>query len=132
MKTLVFYIVNGIRFNTQDFFICQLATYGIDLFGLKFYAPWIMRLIELYSTFDYQPSACNGFVFLPDVDMSYEAIYFNPAKKPLHLHNVEYQSFTQPIEGFHVPNSATPYYPLAGNLSMPHRTNTEATASRIA
>ena len=25
MKTLVFYIINGIRFNTQDFFIRQLA-----------------------------------------------------------------------------------------------------------
>ena len=40
MKTLVFYIVNGSRCNTQDFFIRQLAASGIDLFGLKFYAPW--------------------------------------------------------------------------------------------
>ena len=36
MKTLVFYIINGIRFNTQDFFIRQLAASGIDLFGLNF------------------------------------------------------------------------------------------------
>ena len=57
MKTLVLYIINGIRFNTQDFFIRQLATSGIDLFGLKFYAPWVMRLIKLHSTIDYQPSA---------------------------------------------------------------------------
>ena len=32
MKTLVFYVVNGIRFNTQDFFIRQLAASWIDLF----------------------------------------------------------------------------------------------------
>ena len=47
MKTVVFYIVNGIRFNTRDFFIRQLVASGIDLFGLKFYAPWVMRLIRL-------------------------------------------------------------------------------------
>ena len=35
MKTLVFYIVNGIRFNSQDFFIKQLAAFGIDLFGVS-------------------------------------------------------------------------------------------------
>src|SRR5215216_1047534 len=29
MKTLVFYIVNGIRFNTQDFFIRQPAASGL-------------------------------------------------------------------------------------------------------
>ncbi|XP_020146713.1 protein NRT1/ PTR FAMILY 8.3-like [Aegilops tauschii subsp. strangulata] len=40
MKTLVFYILHGIRFNSQDFFIRQLAASGIDLFGLKIYAPW--------------------------------------------------------------------------------------------
>ncbi len=42
MKTLVFYIFNGISFNAQDFFIRQLAASGSDLFGLKFYAPWVM------------------------------------------------------------------------------------------
>jgi hypothetical protein len=31
-----------------------------------------------------------------------------------------------------VPNSATPAYPLAGNLRLPHRANTEAAASTIA
>ena len=85
MKTLVFYIINGIRFNTQDFFIRQLAASEIDQFGLKFYAPWVMRLIKLHSTIDYQPSTCNHIVFLPDVDMSVEAMYPEPAKKPLHL-----------------------------------------------
>ena len=34
MKTLVFYIFNGINFNAQDFFIRQLAASGSDLFGL--------------------------------------------------------------------------------------------------
>ena len=63
MKTLVFYIINGIRFNTQDFFIRQLAASGIDLFGLKFYAPWVMRLIKLHSTIDYRPLARNHVVF---------------------------------------------------------------------
>ena len=53
MKTLVFYIVNGIRFNSQDFFIRQLAASGIYLFGLKLYAPWVMRLIKLHSSVDY-------------------------------------------------------------------------------
>ena len=39
MKTLVFYILNGISFNAQDFFIRQFAASGSDIFGLKFYAP---------------------------------------------------------------------------------------------
>ena len=65
MKTLVFYIFNGISFNAQDFFIRQLAASGSDIFGLKFYAPWVMRLIKLHSAFNYQPSARNHFVFLP-------------------------------------------------------------------
>ena len=53
MKTLVFYIFNGINFNAQDFFIRQLAASGSDLFGLKFYAPWVMCLIKLHSAFNY-------------------------------------------------------------------------------
>ena len=53
MKTLVFYIINGISFNSQDFFIRRLAASGIDLFGLKFYAPWVMRIIKLHSTINY-------------------------------------------------------------------------------
>ena len=96
MKTLVFHIVNGIRFNSQDFFIRQLAASGIDLFGLKFYAPWVMRLIKLHSLVDYQPTACNHLVFLPEVDLLVEAIYPDPAKEHLYLHNVDRQSFTQP------------------------------------
>ena len=46
MKTLVFYIINGKSFNAQDFFIPQFAVSGSDIFGLKFYAPWVMRLIS--------------------------------------------------------------------------------------
>ena len=91
-----------------------------------------MRLIKLHPTTNYQPSARNHVVFLPDVDMDYEAIYPELAKKPPHLQNAENQSLTQPIEGIHVPNSATPAYPLAGNLRLPHCANTEATASKIA
>src|SRR5215216_3422273 len=53
MKTLVFNIINGIRFNAQDFFIRQLAASGIYLFDLKIYAPWVMRLIKLHSTINY-------------------------------------------------------------------------------
>ena len=64
--------------------------------------------------------------------MFVEAIYPELAKKPLHLQNAEFQSFTQPIEGVHVPNATTPAYPLAGNMRLPHRANTEATASTIA
>ena len=132
MKTLVFYIVNGIRFNSQDFIIRQLAASGIDLFGLKFYAPWVIRLIKLHCSVNYHPSSRNHLVFLPEVDLSVEAIYLEPAKEPLYLHNVDHQSFTQPIEGVHVPNAAIPAYPLAGNVRMPHRANTEAIASTIA
>ena len=80
LKTLVFYILNGIGFNSQDFFIRQLAASGIDLFGLKFYALWVMCLIKLHSTVNYQPSARNHMVFLPEVDLSVEAIYPEPAK----------------------------------------------------
>ena len=61
MKTLVFYIFNGISFNAQDFFIRQLAASGSDIFGLKFYAPWVMRLIKLHSTINYQPSAIISY-----------------------------------------------------------------------
>ena len=91
-----------------------------------------MRLIKLHSSVNYQPSACNHLIFLPEVDMSVEAIYPEPAKKPLHLQNVVFHSFAQPIEGVHVPNVATHTYPLAGNLHLPHRANTEAAASTIA
>ena len=132
MKTLVFYIVNGMRFNSQDFFIRQLAASWISLFGLKFYAPWVMRLIKLHSSVNYQLPARNHLVFLPEVDLSVEAIYPEPAKEPIYLHNTDHQSFTQPIEGIHVPNAAIPAYPMDGNVCMLHRANTEATASTIA
>ena len=89
MKSLVFYILNGKSFNTQDFFIRQFAASGSDIFGLKFYAPWIMRLIKLHSAIDYQPSARNHLMFLPEVDMSVEAIYPEPAKEEIYLHNVD-------------------------------------------
>ena len=128
MKTLVFYILNGISFNAQDFFIRQLAASGVDLFGLKFYAPWVMRLIKLHSSIKYQPSARNHLIFLPEVDMSVEAIYPEPAKEPIYLHNVGHQSFTQPIEGV---QAVSRVYHLAGNTRTP-RTHTEATASTIA
>ena len=99
MKTLVFYIFNGISFNAQDFFIRQLAASRSDIFGLKFYAPWVMRLIKLHSVINYQPSARNHLIFLPEVDLSIEAIYPELAKEPIYPHNVDHQSFTQPIEG---------------------------------
>ena len=129
MKTLVFYIFNGISFNAQDFFIRQLAASGSDLFGLKFYAPWVMRLIKLHSTVNYQLSTRNHLVFLPELDLSIEAIYPEHAKEPMYLHNVDRQSFTQPIEGV---QAATRIYPLAGNTRLPHQAPTEATESTIA
>ena len=132
MKTLVFYIINGIRFHTQDFFIHQLAALGIDLFGLKFYAPWFMRLIKLHSTINYQASARNHVVFLPEVDMSHEAIYPEQAKEPVREDNAAFQSFTQPIEGVHVPNPPAPAGPLAGQLRLMHHANNNATVSTIA
>ena len=97
MKTLVFYIINGIRFNTRYFFIRQLAASGIDLFGLKFYAPWVMRLIKLHSTINYRPYERNHAIFLPDVDMEYEAIYPEPAKKPLHEYMLNIKALLGPL-----------------------------------
>ena len=67
-------------------------------------------------------------IFLPEVDLSVEAIYPEPAKEPIYLHNVDRQSFTQPIEGV---LAATRVYPLAGNTHAP-RAHTEATESTIA
>ena len=58
-----------------------------------------MRLIKLHFAFNYQPFARNHLIFLPEVDMSVEAIYPEPAKEPLYLHIVDRQSFTLPIEG---------------------------------
>src|SRR3989337_3856536 len=124
MKRLVHCVLNGIRFNTHDFFIRQLAASGIDLFGLKFYAPWIMRLIKLRSTVNYQASACNHVVFLPEVNMSHEAIYPEPAKEPIREDNAAFQSFTQPLEGIHVPNPTTNVAgPLVNQFRLPHRAN---------
>ena len=128
MKTLVFYIFNGISFNAQDFFIRQLAASRSDIFGLKFYAPWVMHLIKLHSAINYQPSARNHLIFFPEVDLSVEAIYPEPAEEPIYLHNVDHQGFTQPIEGV---QAVSRVYPLAGNTRAP-RTQTEATASTIA
>ena len=87
-----------------------------------------MRLIKLHSAFNYQPSARNHLVFLPEVDLSVEAVYPEPAKDPIYLHNVDRQSFTQPIEGV---QSVSRVYPLAGNTRAPHA-QTEATESTIA
>ena len=60
--------------------------------------------------------------------MSVEAIYPEPAKEPIYLHNADHQSFTQPIEGVQV---ITRVYPLAGNTRAPHRAHTEATESTV-
>ena len=96
---------------------------------LKFYAPWVMCLIKLHSVVNYQPSARNHLIFLPEVDMSVGAIYPEPAKEPVCLHNADHQSFTQPIEGV---QAVTRVYPLASNTRLPHRAQTEATKSTIA
>ena len=87
-----------------------------------------MRLIKLHSSINYQPSVHNHLVFLPEIDLSIDAIYPEPAKDPIYLHNVDHQSFTQPIEG--VP-AVSHVYPLAGNTRAP-RAQTEATGSTIA
>ena len=41
-----------------------------------------------------------------------------PAKETLYLHNVDHQSFAQPIEGTHVPNAATPPHYLILPISL--------------
>ena len=58
-----------------------------------------------------------------------EAIYPEPAKKPLCLQNAEHQSFTQPMEGV---QAVTRVYPMAGNTRRPHPALTEATDSTTA
>ena len=88
-----------------------------------------MRLIKLHSAISYQPSARNHRIFLPDVDMSIEAIYPEPAKEPLSLQNAEHQSFTQNVEGV---EAVTRVYPLAGTTRAPHPALTEATNSTTA
>ena len=88
-----------------------------------------MRLIKLHSAISYQPSARNHRIFLPDVDMSIEAIYSEPAKEPLSLQNAEHQSFTRNIEGV---EAVTRVYPLDGTTRAPHHALTEATKSTIA
>ena len=85
-----------------------------------------MRLIKLHSTVDYQPSARNHLIFLPEVDMLVEAIYPEPAKEALYLHNADHQSFSQDVEGV---QATSRVYPLAGNT---RRACTEATESTIA
>ena len=87
-----------------------------------------MWLIKLHSAISYQPSARNHRIFLPDVDMSVEAIYPEPAKEPLSLQNAEHQSFSQNIEGV---EAVTRVYPLAGTTRAPHRALTEAIESTI-
>ena len=64
--------------------------------------------------------------------LALSAIYLEPAKKPLHEYNVAFQSFTQPIEGVHVPNPPAPDGPPAGQLRLLHHANTDATASTVA
>ena len=88
-----------------------------------------MRLIKLHSAVSYQPSARNHQIFMPDVDMSVEALYPEPAKEPLSLQNAEHQSFSQNIEGV---EAVTRVYPLAGTTRAPHCALTEATESTIA
>ena len=88
-----------------------------------------MRLIKLHSAINYQPSARNHVIFLPEVDMSVEAIFPEPAKEPVCLHNADHQSFTQPIEGV---EAVTRVYPLAGTTRAPHPALTEATDNTIA
>ena len=88
-----------------------------------------MRLIKLHSAISYQPSARNHRIFLPDVDISTEAIYPEPAKEPLSLQNAEHQSFSQNIEGV---QAVTRVYPLAGTTRAPHPALTEATDSTTA
>ena len=87
-----------------------------------------MHLIKLHSAINYQPSARNHLIFLPEVDMSVEAIYPEPAKEPIYLHHTDHQSFTQPIEEV---LALTRVYPLAGNTRAPHRAHIEATESTI-
>src|SRR6187401_399698 len=88
-----------------------------------------MRLIKLHSAINYQPSARNHHIFLPEVDMSAEAIYQESAKEPVSLHNADHQSFTQQIEG--VP-AVSRVYPLAGRTHLPRHAETEATESTTA
>ena len=91
-----------------------------------------MRLIKLHSTVNYQPSARNHVVFLLDVDMSHEAIYHVPTKEPVREDNAAFQSFTQLVDGVHVPNPPAPDGPLAGQIRLPHHANIDAIAGTIA
>ena len=69
MKNLPFYIIHGIPFDIQEFFMRTLITYAQSPFDLKPYAPWIMRLIKSRSSINYEADKQNHLSYVPPVEL---------------------------------------------------------------
>lgn len=130
LKTVLFNVVHGIKFNMQDLFIRYLASSGMELFEPKVYAPWIMRLINRCTNTNYKPSFKNHGVHLPEVHVIREVIYPAPAKAPVFDDHARHQSFAEDIEAVHIPNLA-PQLVLQGQYRQARDTTTEAITSHV-
>jgi hypothetical protein len=98
----------------------------MDLFGLKFYAPWIIHLIKLRSTVQYEPSGRTHHIFLPKDDAPHEVIYPSADKDP----RIVEASHSAYMEAIHLPNVA-PTSKHAGQFRQPRQANTEAITSTV-
>ena len=98
----------------------------MDLFGLKSYAPWIMRLIKLRSTVQYEPSGHTHHIFLPEVDAPHEVIYPSADKDPRIVEAIH----SAYMEAIHLTNVA-PTSEITGQFRLPRQANTEVTTSTV-
>jgi hypothetical protein len=80
MKNLLFYIIHGVPFNIQEFFMRTLITYAQTPFELKPYAPWIMRLTRTRTSIDYEADKQNHLSFVPPVEVLKSTISSIPGK----------------------------------------------------
>jgi hypothetical protein len=80
MKNLLFYIIHGVPFNIQEFFMRTLITYAQTPFELKPYAPWIMRFIRSRTSIDYEADKQNHLSFVPPMEVLQSTISSVPGK----------------------------------------------------
>jgi hypothetical protein len=132
LKTVIFNVVHGIKFNMRDLFIRYLASSGMEFFEPKVYAPWIMRLIKRCSNTSFKPSFKNHGIHLPEVHVLREVIYPESvkAKAPVFEDNAQHQSFSEDIAVVHIPN-LVPQLALQGQYRQARDTTTEATTSHV-
>ena len=80
MKNLLFYIIHGVPFNIQEFFMRTLITYAQTPFELKPYAPWIMRFIRSRTSINYEADKQNHLSYVPPVEVLQNTIASVPGK----------------------------------------------------